>query len=585
MRAQTAERARRFWSAVLMAALALWVFAEVASGFVAIFLPDSQYGMVVRSDGLVQSVTPKSATADAGVVAGDRVVSRPEGSAGRSLFTPGYKPAGTAIVVTVIRGKQRHDVRLVSRAVTPPWAPVIAETIAALLFVGVALILVALRPRRLTWSFYLFACGYVIVQFGSLWYFATGTARTVYVFADAIALGMTILGGSLFVLRFPYGTPTKADRWYPPTMWIATALAIALFVARVFLSRAGAEANVLQGLSAAYDVVLLGILLTTVGVILHRHRHSTGDERARGLWVIAGSTVGLSGLIIDFAAELFKVRNYDGSIEQLIFRVAIVCLPLAVGYAVQRHRVIDVRFAINRALVYGILTTAVVLGFSLIEWLLGKELEATRVALYAEIALALVVGFSFDRLKSAVDHVVEGAFFRRERIAAERLRRAAAALPHAAAPETVDELITSEPFNAYRLSSAALFRQNQSGAFQRIVALGWDGAGDNSVPSADPLVAYLAASHEPLTLDDTPYRMALPSGPAQPVVAIPVSFRHHLVAFALYGSHESGETLDPEERVMLRSLATAAAAAYDHLEAVALREELARLRKHLEEHR
>jgi hypothetical protein len=46
------------------------------------------------------------------------------------------------------------------------------------------------------------------------------------------------------------------------------------------------------------------------------------------------------------------------------------------------------------------------------------------------------------------------------------------------------------------------------------------------------------------------------------------------VAIVFYGSHIHGESLDPDEIRAIAALATGAAAAYDHLEAEAMKREL-----------
>ena len=56
-------------------------------------------------------------------------------------------------------------------------------------------------------------------------------------------------------------------------------------------------------------------------------------------------------------------------------------------------------------------------------------------------------------------------------------------------------------------------------------------------------------------------------------LAVPVTVRHELVSFTLYGAHANGAQLDPEEVELLEELAREAASAYDHVEA-----ERARLR-------
>jgi hypothetical protein len=61
------------------------------------------------------------------------------------------------------------------------------------------------------------------------------------------------------------------------------------------------------------------------------------------------------------------------------------------------------------------------------------------------------------------------------------------------------------------------------------------------------------------------------------VIAIPVLVRHELVSFTLYGAHRNGAQLDPEEVELLEDLSREAARAYDHIDAVRMRERYARV--------
>ena len=82
----------------------------------------------------------------------------------------------------------------------------------------------------------------------------------------------------------------------------------------------------------------------------------------------------------------------------------------------------------------------------------------------------------------------------------------------------------------------------------------------------------LQTENGPLSLDDHPWRKeGVPSGPAHPVLALPILVRRELAASVFYGAHAHGEALDPDEVRAIAGLATGAAAAYDHLEADVLK--------------
>jgi hypothetical protein len=574
----------RLRHAFVVALLGLWALIEVGFGFVPAVRPSSHFGFSFASDGTVESVARDSSASAARIRPGDRIELDRLAAAMRYRLVHGwaYKPAGTGLVVVVDRSGRQRIVRLTSRQDTfgrNEWSTLIATLVVSVVFVGIAGILVWLRPNSVTWPFYVFACGYVIIQFGTLQAFLDPPASTVHWLLVGAGFAMAIVGGGLFTVHFPDGVTSTLARRYQRLLVPAAIVVVALYLSLAFGQENGASESTLVAIARGYQLSLVIILGFTVWVLIRRQAGSSGEARQRTQWVVAASAVGLSAIIVDFVLRLLRLPDFNGSPLDIALSIAIVLIPLAVAYAVLRHRIIDVRFAIDRALVYGLLTSGLILLFSLLEWLLSKKLEATRLASYVELGTALVIGFSFDRMHRRVDGFVERAFFRKQHLAQQRLERVALALPHAGSPETVDGFLTVEPLEAYSLRSAAVFRRNGDGVYDRSAAIGWDGHTSALVSDAEPVIAHLSASRSPIGLDDIRTGLALPSGPARPVLAVPVAARNQLLAFVLYGPHAGGEMLDPDERTTLAGLAVAAAAAYDHLDALALKQQLDALRQ------
>ncbi len=563
---------------VAVVALVLWAAIEVLSGFVLVVWP-SHFGFSMEPDGKVVIVEPNSPASEAGIRAGDRIAVE-RFSAGDRQMIQFYKVPGTPLAVVVERAGQTRNVRLESRVVaarTSDWVTLIAGAAVALVFVGIATALVLLRPNRVTWGFFLFACGYSVVQLGSLQLLLRPPWFEVHAALLGVALLLTIWGGAVFIARFPDGSATGWSALYERAV-----LVVMPFVAAVFASTIVSGGTLRVTLLRVYDAALLALLVAAVVLIVVRSRVE-GDvaARARGRWVLVGSAVGIGALTIDFALHLTAIPGFPNSPLDVVLGLVVVVIPISVAYAVLRHHVIDVRFAVNRALVYGTITSLFVLAFSAIEWTIGQKLADERVAGYIEIAVALAIGFWFNLLHRRVERFFDRIFFRHQHNAEQHLARVATAIPHATSMEAVDRFMLNEPARAYRLTSAALFRRTEGGDFERVAAIGWPPDAPTSVPQSDPLVAYLSAERAPLDLDDVGWAPSQPSGTDRPIVGVPISVRHRLMAFALYGATEAGETLDPDQRRMLQHLATAAAAAYDHLEAEALRREIAELRGRL----
>ena len=563
---------------VAVVALVLWAAIEVLSGFVLVVWP-SHFGFSMEPDGKVVIVEPNSPASEAGIRVGDRIAVE-RFSAGDRQLIQFYKVPGTPLAVVVERAGQTRNVRLESRVVaarTSDWVTLIAGAAVALVFVGIATALVLLRPNRVTWGFFLFACGYSVVQLGSLQLLLRPPWFEVHAALLGVALLLTIWGGAVFIARFPDGSATGWSALYERAV-----LVVMPFVAAVFASTIVSGGTLRVTLLRVYDAALLALLVAAVVLIVVRSRVE-GDvaARARGRWVLVGSAVGIGALTIDFALHLTAIPGFPNSPLDVVLGLVVVVIPISVAYAVLRHHVIDVRFAVNRALVYGTITSLFVLAFSAIEWTIGQKLADERVAGYIEIAVALAIGFWFNLLHRRVERFFDRIFFRHQHNAEQHLARVATAIPHATSMEAVDRFMLNEPARAYRLTSAALFRRTEGGDFERVAAIGWPPDAPTSVPQSDPLVAYLSAERAPLDLDDVGWAPSQPSGTDRPIVGVPISVRHRLMAFALYGATEAGETLDPDQRRMLQHLATAAAAAYDHLEAEALRREIAELRGRL----
>jgi len=266
------------------------------------------------------------------------------------------------------------------------------------------------------------------------------------------------------------------------------------------------------------------------------------------------------------------VTNAPLSVSYGLSLLSIVA-PIAVAYAIVKHRVIDVGFVVSRTLVYGILTSVIIGGFALIDWLFIDKLKLARLGTIAEMGFAVAGGFWFNGLHKRVDSFIDAIFFRQRHKAERQLARDAAALQFSTTTEAVAHVLVAEPVRALSLASAALFRRGQAGSYVRETSEGWSETDISKLDREDDhLMALLQAENGPISLYDHPWRtQGVPSGPTHPVLALPIIVRRELAAIVFYGSHVHGEGLDPDEIKAIASLAPGAAAAYDHLDAEAMK--------------
>jgi hypothetical protein len=561
----------------VLAALVLWTLTEIGCALLAVLAPPPRFGFGYDGARIV-SIEAGSPAQLAGLRVGDTILLQRLSAAERDRLA-GARPAQSPLTVAfqVKRNGAIRTVPVTSAAQSAPTQVIVAEfgvVLETLVFVGIGTALVLLRPAPATWSFFLLSVGYPIVQFGQLRSFLDPAFLDADAWALGLALALTVWGAVSFWLDFPDDKPAAWLVRLVRALQGGAAIAGVLFALTYARLTGAYRPNVVQ----SYEALLIAILIANIVLILKRQPEDA-EGRARSRWVVTGAIASIGGIALETALRLAHVPGFNGSPLDVLLALSPVLMPLSVAYAVLRQRVIDVRFAINRALVYGAFTTVLVVVFSLAEFLVGK-LEAGRVAQNIELIAAIVVGFSFNLAHRRIEGYFERVFFRSQHEAAARLRRVAAAIPYAETAETIDGFLVREPLEAYALLSATLYRREDSGDFQRVAGSGWS-SGPAEVAAADPLVAFLSSERETLDLD-TGIWPAVGTAEDAPILAVPISVRNVISGFVCYGPSASGEAFDPGERRLLRELAGAAAAAYAHLTAVELRREVTRLRGALE---
>ena len=273
-----------------------------------------------------------------------------------------------------------------------------------------------------------------------------------------------------------------------------------------------------------------------------RKERRDGDAGDRQRWGFLAI-----GTIASFVAyAIYFVPGVPFVVGQVV-GFAVVLMPICIGYAVFRLRVLDVNFVLNRALVYGLMSLGVIALVSILDWLLSRVIAIERLAIGFELLAAIGIGFLLDRINRGVEAFVESVFFRRRRLAEKYLRRAASALPYATDEAAIADGLVQVPVDAIDLAAAALYRRSAGGTrFEgvatsrqtRIAPPGFDG---NHL-----LVRMLLADESLVWLDDLRTQLDVENA-AIYTLAIPVTVRHELVSFTLYGAHANGAQLDPDE--------------------------------------
>jgi hypothetical protein len=335
------------------------------------------------------------------------------------------------------------------------------------------------------------------------------------------------------------------------------------------------------------------VIALTIGLlcILDAFAHLRAGDRQRLKWVTAGFVIFYVAWGYEQISNYFPSGGWPTTWSNAGWTVDVlsgvqIVIPIAVAYAVLKHRVLDVNFVMSRALVYGIITTIVIGVFALVDWFFSRFLAQRQLAAVAEIIAALGMGFGINGMHRLIDRFIDRLLFRRRHLAEVRLTRATSGIHHVTEAGAIDETLTDEPVEALGLTSAAVFHRSRDGSFKRARAIGWDGGSAAVITANDSLVQNIQGERGLIRLRDVRRPGArLPDGLGSPAIAVPLFVRHELDGFVLYGSHVSGEEFDPVEIALLEQLANAAASTYDHLEAEAAMAQAERLARELSEAR
>ncbi len=228
----------------------------------------------------------------------------------------------------------------------------------------------------------------------------------------------------LIPLYFPTGQP-PTPRW----RWVgrlAVFMWIAFMVVSAFAEEAGpinadwTMANPVGFLSqeffngpfiVVWGMGLAAIVLGSVASLFVRYRRAGSDERQQIRWLLFAGAF----LAVFYTLGLFLPDTVLGSgWANLLFVLVILCTPIAIAIAVFRYRLWDLEVVVNRALIYGLLTTLLAgifaAGIALVTEA-GKQLlgEGSRAA--GAAISALIVAVVFQPLRTWIEAAVNRRFY------------------------------------------------------------------------------------------------------------------------------------------------------------------------------
>ena len=241
--------------------------------------------------------------------------------------------------------------------------------------------------------------------------------------------GLPIFFYPLFIILFPTGTaPSRGWRWVvwfdcAIIAWITLLLPVgAGSMQGIDLLEAAAYPNWVNAfVGASFGIFLLGGLLVSLAGAIVRYRRAPSGDRAQIRWLLY-AVVCLIVLNL-LSSTVFADTMLGNDPTALIAGPSIffLFLPIAIGVSIFRYHLFDIDRLINRTIVYGLLTLAVVgiyFGGVVVLQTLLKPLTGAGNDL-AVVATTLLVAALFLPLRRRVQGFIDRRFYRRKYDAAQ----------------------------------------------------------------------------------------------------------------------------------------------------------------------
>lgn len=409
----------------------------------------------------------------AGLQAGDRVYFADMTSDTRSLFMVGSlnPPAGETFDLPVRRADGIHKLQI--QFVPVNFLSGSALNVANQL-VGYALnLLMAALGLLLLWR------GRSRATLGvAIWCFATFT-QTIFTllplplpYCKFLSWSGTILAnvGTLIGLYLVADGMTSDARtperrrishWVFSTVVVLYLVSVLAYNARFYLF----GNNVAQGINYVVGLHLAGFMIS-LAILLFNYRRSMPETQARMRWMLFS----LLGLLFTYGFGLAASRlGFSPLVLNICGTVLIGGSFTGFAYAVLRHRLLSLEFVVNRALVYGLITSLVVGVFAALLAFLERTALNTETNRFLALLAPLLLGMGLNAIKRRVDEHINKMFFRRRYRAEAELTQLARTSGYVEDPEKLLDLAADELYRNSGAQGLAIYLTQKGKAGPKLV--------------------------------------------------------------------------------------------------------------------
>ena len=241
---------------------------------------------------------------------------------------------------------------------------------------------------------------------------------------------------TFLLLLFPDGR-LPSPRWRP-VAWCA-ALGVISFVAGYALDPGpleefpritnpyGVDSPILDAIAVAGAILAAASMVASAVSLIVRMRRAGQVERQQIKWLAYGGALVVGAVFVGGAISIWV-----GEVGISLIIIGLLGLPIFTGVAIARYRLYDIDIVINRTLVYGALTAALVAVYfggvatlqALFRALTGQEQQPQLAIVVSTLAIAAL----FNPLRRRIQSFIDRRFYRRKYDAAKTLEAFSAKL-------------------------------------------------------------------------------------------------------------------------------------------------------------
>ena len=286
--------------------------------------------------------------------------------------------------------------------------------------------------------------------------------------------------------------------------------------------------------------------LVSVGYLAGGWTKATATERSRfALIIFALSAYSLAAFVTGWEASqtglLFAPNGREWPVYFNALLLGIVA-PGQLAYAVLRHKLFDLGFAVNRTLVFGTVSAILLVSFGALEWAVEHLVPETwhEAGPFYSAGIAVGLFLLFHRLRDLVERVIERLFFHSWHQNEAVLKRFVAAAAHVEKPEALGGHYMAELGRFTGGASAMLYARTPAGHYAD--------TGGATIDADDPALAAMRAEQGPIVPAEL-------GSPIEAALALPMMHQAALAGFVLLGPKATGEDYRPDE-IQILSWAT-----------------------------